>query len=432
MLKSTDEGLKKVIGIRALAANAVNLTVGAGIFALPAVVAAYLGAASFLAYIVCVLLITMVLLCFVEVGSKISVSGGGYAYIEAAFGPLAGFLSNTLFWFGYCIMADAAVAHVLADSLSTFFPQFSIPWVRTLFLALVFGGIAVLNVRGVKQGSALVEIVTLAKLLPLLILIIAGLFFVDTRNFTVNSWPTVQRLGEVSLILFFAFGGVEASLNASGEIKNPGRTIPRGILLGVFIVFIFYLLIQFVAQGVLGEGLALESEAPLVTLGGIVLGDFGRAIIVIGAAVSCFGLISGDIMSTSRLPYAAARDGLLPKFLSVIHPRYATPHVAILVYAGVGFIMSVSGGFRQLAVLASAALLIMYMGVILATLKLRNVKSEGAFVIPGGVTIPIVALLVTGWFLSNLAWKEIVGAVIFLGFFGVVYGVMQILRSKNS
>lgn len=432
MLKPTDEGLKKVIGVRALAANAVNLTVGAGIFALPAVVSAYLGAASFLAYIVCVLLIAMVLLCFVEVGSKISVSGGGYAYIEAAFGPLAGFLSNTLFWFGYCIMADAAVAHVLADSLSSFFPQFSIPWVRTLFFALVFGGIALLNVRGVKQGSTLVEIVTLAKLLPLLILIIAGLFFIDTNNFTVTSWPTIQSLGEVSLILFFAFGGVEASLSVSGEIKNPGKTIPRGILLGVFIVFIFYLLIQFVAQGVLGEGLAMENEAPLVTLGGIVLGDFGKAIIVVGAAMSCFGLISGDIMSSSRLPYAAARDGLLPKFLSTIHPRYATPHVAILIYAGVGFIMSVSGGFRELAVMASAALLMMYLGVILATLKLRKVKSEpGAFVIPGGVTVPMLALLATGWFLSNLAWKEIISVSIFLGFFTLVYVGMMAIKKKS-
>lgn len=424
-----DEGLKKVIGVRSLAANAVNLTVGAGIFALPAVVALYLGATSFLAYIVCVLLIAMVLMCFVEAGSKIQVTGGVYAYIDAAFGPLAGFLANTLFWFGYCIMADAAVANVLADNLATFFPSFNEPVVRITFQAFVFGGIAILNVRGVKQGNALVEFVTLAKLLPLLVLIVVGIFFIDTSNYEITTWPSIRQLGEVSLILFFAFGGVEASLSASGEIKDPKRTIPRGILLGVFIIFTFYLLIQFVAQGVLGGELALQKEAPLAMVASTVLGDFGKLMIVIGAAISCFGLISGDILNTSRLPYAAARDGLLPKFLSAIHPRYATPYMAVIVYAGVGFIMSVSGGFRQLAVLASSAMLVIYIGVILATIKLRKIKPEpNAFVMPGGLTIPLLALVGTVWFLSNLAWKEIIGVVSFLAFFTLVYFVMKMVK----
>ena len=431
MQRSTDEGLKKVIGVRSLAANAVNLTVGAGIFALPAVIAAYLGAASFLAYIVCVLLIAMVLMCFVEVGSKIPVTGGVYAYIETAFGPFAGFLANTLVWFGYSIMADAAVANILADNLSAFFPSFQQPVVRTIFLALVFGGIAWLNVRGVKQGNTLVEFVTLAKLVPLLVLIVVGMFFIDTENYKVTTWPSAQRLGEVSLILFFAFAGVEASFSASGEIKDPRRTIPRGILLGVFTIFIFYILIQFVAQGVLGENLALQKEAPLAMVAGTVLGDFGKLMIVIGAAISGFGLISGDVLNSSRLPYAAARDGLLPKFLSAIHPRYATPYVAIMFYAGAGFIMSVSGGFRQLAVLASSALLLTYIGVILATLKLRKIKPvENSFVIPGGITIPVLALLTTGWFLSNLAWKEIIGVASFLAFFTLVYFIMKMVRKR--
>ena len=184
MLKS-DEGLKKVIGIRSLAANAVNLTVGSGIFVLPAVVAMYLGAASFLAYILCAVLMGLVLLCFMEVGSKIPATGGVYAYIETAFGPFAGFLGSTLFWLGYCVMADAAVANIFADSLATFFPVFNQSAVRVIFLAIVFGGIGWLNVRGIKQGNALVEFVTIVKLLPLVILIVVGFFFVDTQNYRV-------------------------------------------------------------------------------------------------------------------------------------------------------------------------------------------------------------------------------------------------------
>lgn len=428
-MQPSDEGLKKVIGVRSLAANAVNLTVGAGIFALPAVVASYLGAASFLAYILCAALMAMVLLCFMEVGSKTSVTGGVYIYIETAFGPFAGFLANTLFWFGYCVMADAAVANILADNLATFFPVLQQTFARIIFLACVFGGIAWLNVRGLKQGNTLVEILTLAKLLPLLVLIVAGLFFIDTKNYQVSEWPSVQKLGEVSLILFFAFVGMEAALSASGEIKNPKRTVPKGILLGMITIFVFYIFIQFVAQGVLGNDLALQKEAPLAKVADIALGDFGKLMIVAGVAISGFGLISGDVMITSRVPYAAARDGLLPKFLSTIHPRYATPYVSILFYAAIGFIMSISGGFRQLAVLASSAMLIIYIGVILATIKLRkNKTTDSSFVIPGGITVPVLALLVTGWFLSNLAWKEIAGLTGFLVVCAVIYAVMKTLR----
>jgi APA family basic amino acid/polyamine antiporter len=428
-LQHSDEGLKKVIGVRSLAANAVNLTLGAGIFALPAVVAAHLGAASFLAYLLCALLMGMVLLCFIEAGSKISITGGVYTYIDTAFGPFAGFLANTLFWFGYCVMADAAVANVLADNLATFFPAFEESLVRIVFFAVVFGGIALLNVRGISQGNTLVEIITLAKLLPLLVLIIVGAIFVDFQNYEVHQWPTVQKLGEVSLILFFSFIGMEAALSASGEIKNPKKTIPRGILLGMLIISVFYILIQFVAQGVLGNELPLHKDAPLVSVSNVILGDFGKLMIVIGAAVSGFGLISGDVMISSRLPYAAARDGLLPKFLSSIHPRYATPYMAILFYAAIGFIMSISGGFRQLAVLASSAMLIIYLGVILATIKLRKVKpAENSFVIPGGIIIPVVALVVTIWFLSNLSLNELVGVIIFLVASSVIYFLMKFFK----
>lgn len=426
---NTDEGLKKVIGVRSLAANAVNLTVGAGIFVLPAVVATYLGAASFLAYMLCAVLMGMVLLCFMEVGSKIPVTGGVYAYIETAFGPFVGFLGSTLFWLGYCIMADAAVANILADSIATFFPAFNDPIVRIIFLAFIFGGIAWLNVRGIKQGNALVEIITIAKLLPLLILIVVGFFFVETKNYAVYYWPSVRELGQVSLILFFSFIGMESSLSASGEIKNPKKTIPKGILLGMVTIFVLYLLVQFVAQGVLGAELPVHQFAPLAEVGQTILGDAGKLLIVIGAAISGFGLISGDIMITSRVPYAAARDGLLPKFLSAIHPKFSTPYVSIIFYAALGFIMSISGGFRDLAILASSSMLIIYLGVILATIKLRKTKpEEGAFVIPGGITIPIIALLVTGWFLSNLSKGEIIGGLIFLAASSVVYFLIKFFR----
>jgi APA family basic amino acid/polyamine antiporter len=422
-----DEGLKRVIGVGTMATNAVNLTVGAGIFALPAVVAGQLGAGAIWAYLLCGLLLGLVLLCFAEVGSKMSITGGVYTYVEEAFGPLAGFLINTLYWLGFSIMADAAVANVLVDNLAVLFPVFTNPSVRILFLALVFGGIAALNVIGVRESSRFIVGITIAKLLPLILLIFVGCFYITSANLALGDAPTIKNLGEGALILFFAFGGgAESTLTATGEIRNPKRTIPRGLLLGALVVFLIYLSIQVVAQGVLGDALAAQKEAPLVAVAQIVLGNYGSVLLIAAAAVSCFGLISGDILVTSRLPYAAARDGLLPAILGKIHPRFATPANAIMFFSFVGFILSVSGSFRQLAILSSSAILIIYIGVIASTIRMRSTKVENGFLIPGGLTVPILALLATGWFLSNLAWMEIVAVVIFLAFFTAVYYLRKV------
>lgn len=432
-MQQSDEGLKKVIGVRSLTASTINLTVGAGIFGLPAIVAGYLGTASYMAYAVCTLLLMLVLLCFISLGTRFPTSGGAYVFVEQAFGPYVGFLVNSLFWFGFAVIADAAVANLLADNLSVFFPSLLNPVYRVPVIAMIFIFITWMNVVGVKQGVRLVEIVTIAKLLPLVILIISGCFVINMDNYAWNVAPSVQSVGEVSLILFFAFGGgAETTLSASGEIKDPVRTIPRGLLLGAFFVFVLYLVIHLVAQGVLGADLALYKEAPLVKVAEQALGKIGATLLVAGAAVSCFGLLSGDILATPRTLFAAARDGLLPKTLSRIHPRYDTPYVAIWLYAAMGFVFSIFSGFKQLAILSSASLLLIYTGVILATFKLRNTRSSGAyFVIPGGMILPLLALLATGWFLSNLTIKEIIAVSIFLGFFSLVYVGMKVLKSKS-
>jgi APA family basic amino acid/polyamine antiporter len=420
-MQNSSEGLTRAIGVRKLAASVVNLTIGAGIFAMPAVVAGHLGATAVLAYFLCGLLLALVLLCFVEVGSGVTTSGGVYEYVGMAFGPYAGFLTNMLFA-GFALSADAAVANILVDNIAIFYPSAKNTGLRFSIMFLVFGLIATLNVRGISQGLRLVELITLAKVIPLLLLVGIGFFYMSPENLSWNGLPTTQSLGETALILFFAFGGgAEATLNSTGEIQNPAYTIPRGILWGALSVFIIYVLVQVVSQGVLGAALATERDAPLAAVASKFLGGYGIILMVVGAIISCFGLISGDILASSRLPYAAARDGLLPALLAKIHPTFKTPYWAVIFYAGCGFVLAISGGFRQLAILASAAILLVYVGVILATLKLQKTYATHSFKIPGGPVVPIVALLITGWFLTSLTRNEVIGTALFLAFFSIVY-----------
>ncbi len=430
-MKNQDEGLKRVIGVRSLTMMAINVTIGAGIFALPAVVAMQLGSSAIWAYLICGLLMVPTLLCFVELGTKITTSGGSYAYVEKAFGPLAGFLTNTVYWLGYAVMTDAALAIVMTDNLATFFPVLSVPLYRMVFLTILMGGLAMLNVIGVKESSRFVVTIAIIKITPLLLLIVVGIFYVDVDNFKSGNSFSVTNLGEASLILFYAFGGAESVLSATGEIKEPKKTIPRALILGVLMIFLIYVFIQIVAQGILGDTLASQSTAPLVGVAEKVFGQYGMMLLVASAAISCFGTISGDLLACSRMPYAAARDGLLPSYLAKLHPRFATPYRSIILYALVGLLLSVSGGFRQLAIMSSASLLLVYVGVIAATIRLRSMKSENSFTIPGGLTVPVLAMMGTLWFLSNLAAREVMAVGIFLAFFTGVYFVMKKASSNN-
>ena len=315
MTSTNNEGLRREIGILGLAANTLNRTIGAGIFVLPAFVASFLGETSILAYLFCGFLMMLIMLCFSEIGSKITVSGGAYAYIHAAFGPFAGFLANTMFWF-VGILADAAIANAMVDTLSIYLPILAELPVRVLFFFIVFGLFTYINIRGVKHGDNVVKINTLIKIIPLVILIIAGFFGTSIENLKWHNLPTISKLGEASLLLFFAFAGGEASLNVSGELKNPQKVVPLGILSGMGAVVLFYILIQTVSQGVLGADLINQSEAPLAAVANKVIGPFGSTLMIAGAAFSMFAALSGSVLSYPRVIFAGANKGWMPQIMA--------------------------------------------------------------------------------------------------------------------
>src|SRR5438552_798016 len=423
--EQVDDQLVRGIGIPALTANIVSSTIGAGIFVIPATVAAGLGPAAPLAFICCAIAMVLFVTCFAIAGSRVSLTGGLYAYVEVAFGHYIGFLAGVL----YGITALGAVAgavNVLVNSIVIVAPFLGSGVMRIIVMIVVYGSLVVINVRGVRGGAGAVTVVTFAKLLPLLLFICAGIFFIHPANLTWTVWPGSKSLGDAVILLIFAFVGIEVALIPSGEVKNPARTVPRSAYLALLVTTVIYILIQLVAQGTLGAHLANHPHAPLAESAAKFLGNLGRTILLAGATISAFGFVTSDILSSPRMIFAFGRDGALPQFFAHVHPRYRSPDVAIITYATLAFLLSISGTFEKLAVLSNVAVLLMYLLCCAACWVLvhRDVRADGPpFNFPGMKIVPALAIVAIIWILTYATAREFLVTGIVLALASILYFV---------
>lgn len=426
-----DEGLVRAIGTGALGISIFNMVVGGGIFVLPGIVASLLGSAAILAYFVCSAAVGLIFLCYAEIGTRITRSGGSYAYVEEAFGPFAGFIASTLLWFGWAVLADAGITIAMTETIGIAFPILQEPLPRAAFIILLLAFLATVNIRGVRSGIRLYIFNTMAKLVPLLLLLIVGIFAIRPEYLVIDEWPSLSSVGAAAVVLFFAFAGAETALSASGEIKNPARTVPMGLLVGVTGILSLYVGLQAVSQGVLGPELANNTEAPLAAAATVVFGDWGSKLLLVGGVISIYATVSGDLLCTPRVIYAAARDDNLPAFLAKIHPQYKTPYIAIIVFASLICAFALTGTFKPLAVVASGSILMVYAGVCLAVIRLRlrdGMPAPGEFRLPLGLTIPVLACLFVAWLLWQMTASEAIGLGILLAAASFFYGVRTLLR----
>jgi APA family basic amino acid/polyamine antiporter len=345
-----DNGLVRAMGPLALAASIVNVVVGAGIFAVPAALAANIGPYAPLAFLACALAIGAVAICFAEGGSRIPTSGGAYGYVNAAFGPLAGYVAGTLLWLSNAL-ACGGIAAALGEVAGTVLPPQFKATAKLVVVIGVVGGIALVNLGGVARAARLVTAVTLLKLIPLALFVIAGMTAIRRANFASVSHPGTADLGRALILALFTFTGMETPLSASGEVANPARNIPRALALSMISVTGLYVAIQVIAQGILGPSLPY-SEAPLADAMARISPAL-RFLMVAGAAGSMFGWIGSDVLGTPRVLFAFARDGLLPRQLGHVSPRSQAPRPAILSYAALVIALALTGTFAELAVLST-------------------------------------------------------------------------------
>jgi len=403
-----------------LIAVAINGIIGAGIFRLPAEAYGKIGAYSLIAFVACALVVTLIVLCFAEVGSRYSESGGPYLYAREAFGPLIGFEVGWMMWLAR-LTAFAANLILFVDYLGFFWPAADSGLPRVAVITLVVAGLTAVNIIGIRDVALVTNLFTLAKLLPLLIFIGAGLFFLKPQGYSFATAPTYSAFSASVLVLVYAFTGFEMAAIPAGDVNDPQRDVPIAILTAIGVVAVLYILIQVVCIGTLPE--LATSQRPLADASRHFLGAAGAAIVSGGVLLSIIPNLNVVMLAASRLPFAMAGRGELPRFLSRTHPRFHTPHFSIALTAVLMLVLTLSGTFIYAATISVITRLFAYAATCAAlpVLRTKPDASPPLFQLKAGVAVSAVCLALIAWLLSNSTLSEARDAAIAAGVGLVLY-----------
>jgi APA family basic amino acid/polyamine antiporter len=365
--------LLRAMGRWSLVALVINSIIGSGIFGLPSVVAGILGPASPLAYIPAALGMGIIMACFAEVASRFRQAGGPYLYARVAFGRLAGIEVAWVTWLAR-LTAAAANVNLFVIYLAEFWPAAKSPWPRFVALTVLVGVLTFVNYRGVRAGARQSNVFAVAKLVPLLLFIAVGLFFLHRGNFAIHSAASTGTWLEAVLLLVFAFGGFEGAVIPMSEAKDPKRDAPFALFTALVAVTLVYTLVQVVVTGVLPD--ASASDRPLAAAAHLFVGPAGAAFITLGALISVYGLLSSMTLYTPRLTFALAEQGDFPAPFAWVHRRFRTPYVSIVAFGVLVWGLAVAGSFKWNVTLSAVARLFTYGATCAALLVFRKKPPE--------------------------------------------------------
>jgi len=403
----------------------INSVIGAGIFALPAKVFVLSGAYSIAAFLVCALVMVVLILVFAEVSSRFDKTGGPYLYVHTAFGPIPAFIIGWLLMLTR-LFSYATLINLLILYLTFFSGFFAREEVRIGMILLITGIITYFNWIGVKNTAKVSNVLTVAKLIPLALFIVVGFFFINTDLLEPGPMPSLTDFSASTLLLIFAFGGFEAGLVNSGEIVNPKKNLPFGLMMAATIIASFYILIQVVSIGTLPD--LANSDKPVADAAHQMLGWWGGTFITIGAVISILGTLNVQILSGSRLPFALSGEDQLPAIFGKIHPKFATPHISILFFSSLVAFVAIVWGFMNSLAVSVIARLILYALVCASLIKLRSTStSKDYFRVRYGNALAIIGILATLWLLSGTQAKEIWDTFLWTGI-GVVIFIIHKLK----
>jgi amino acid transporter len=410
----------------------INVTVGAGILKLPADVQRLVGDFSLLAFVVCAVIIGLIALCFAEVGSRFTGTGGPYLYARGTFGPTPAFLVGWLMWLTR-LAGFATLVQVFVAYLAFFWPAAQSGLPRT---AIILGLVLILtaiNLIGVKESARTSDVLTVSKLIPLVLFVVVGLFFIDLRQFTFAETPGLSSFTSAVFVLVYVFSGFEAVLVNSGEVRQPQHVIPFALAVALSAAVVLFLLIQIICIGVLPN--LANSERPLADASYQFLGAVGPTIISIGALVSIFGTLNVIMLACTRLPFAMATQGQLPAPLARVHERFHTPHVSILISAAAALMIALPGTFIYAVKITVITRVIVYASTCAALPILRHrfpADVPDSFRAPAGIPVAIVCVLLCLGLLVSSGWREARDVLVAIAIGLVIFAVTRISHGSRE
>ncbi len=411
----------------------VNCIIGSGIFGLPSVVSRLVGTASPYAWVFAAASTALVMACFAEVSSRFDQSGGIYLYTRTAFGRTMGI---TIAWLGWLTRLTAAAANVniFIIYLAEFWPAARTPLPRFLVMTILLAFLTAVNYVGVRSGTRLSNIFTVAKVFTLASFIGGGFLFLVLRHHPlVISSPAgpLESWRHSILLLMFAYGGYEAGLMPAGEARNPRRDYPFALFVALVACTFIYTATQWLIVSVLPQ--ASASDRPLAAAAQVMLGPWGASLVSIGVLISSYGLLSANILGFPRILFALAEHGDLPAGLAKVHPRFRTPHVAIVAFAICLWGFSLAASFQWNVTISAGIRLIYYASVCAALPVLRwmNHAPKAEFRLPLGPVVALLAVTASVWLFPKLD-KPAVWVLAVLALLVLVHSVWAMRSASRS
>jgi APA family basic amino acid/polyamine antiporter len=398
----------------------VGSIIGADIYVASAFGAGLLGPFSLVVWVAGGVIAIIIALCFAQCAALLPKVGGPYAYAHEAWGPFAGFIVGWSLWLAEWM--SLAVFPVAFTQYLTFFLPLTLPLqvaVKTLFVLFLI----LTNIAGVKAAGRTNDVLTLVKLAPLIFFALAGLVYIALNvptaagNFTPFLPLGLGSFGPALVLIFWAYAGFEISTIPAGEIREPAKTIPRAIIIGIMIVTIFYLTTNIVLFAVRPwESLRLD-QAPLATATNNILAQapllalVGGFVVGVGALISVAGSDESGMIGTSRLGYALAADGLFPGAFAKIHPRFKTPYLGIIIQASTALAAALAAtlyaeGLSTLIATSVFFMAVAYVATSISSYTLRK-KHQAQFNLRGGLTIPALGAVFSIYLITQCSFTQI-------------------------
>lgn len=389
----------KKMGLFSMILLGINSIIGSGIFLLPGKVYTEVGSQSILIYGLATILVLSITLCFAEAGGMFNKNGGSYLYAKEAFGNFIGFEVGIMSWV-IRIISWSTLAVAFATALGLFWPAASTTYKGLIASALVII-LGVSSLFGMNNTKVINNIATVGKLVPLILFIALGIFFIKPENISAQSAPVgLPSIASGIILVFYAFTGFESFVVATGEMENPKKNLPIALLSTIAIVAVMYIAIQLICVGVLGADLA-GNKTPIADAASVLLGSFSKTFIGVATLISIFGINIASSIVTPRCGSSLAEDGLMPEFIGKKN-KNGVPYIAVIISMTLCIPLVLSGSFEQLAVMSVVARFAQYIPTCLSILKLRKRSDlSGGFKVPFGPVIPAIAVLSSLWLVQQ-------------------------------